>query len=184
MFKIGIPSAALCFFAVPALAADMPTPDWMLQDATTAQATIAFLGNDGSEIGTGVLTQTAEGVLVQAEVNDLQPDMWHAFHIHEKGVCDAENGFKTAGGHFAPEGHAHGYLAENGAHAGDMPNQYVPASGTLKTQILNDAVTLADAKNGIDGHAIVIHAGADDYKSQPSGAAGSRLACGIIHVVK
>ena len=85
-----------------------------------------------------------------------------------------------AGGHFNPGSKEHGYDAANGPHAGDMPNQYVAADGTLRAEVLNPEVTLADGEAGIRGRALMIHAGADDYRSQPSGDAGERLACAVI----
>jgi len=105
----------------------------------------------------------------------------HAFHIHAVGKCEPP--FDSAGGHFNPAQHKHGIMAGEG-HAGDMPNLFVPASGELTVEILNTNVTLAKGKpNSLfdaDGSAVVIHAGPDDYKSDPAGNAGGRIACGVV----
>ena len=105
-----------------------------------------------------------------------------AFHIHAVGKCEPP--FTSAGGHFNPASKKHGIAAAEGSHAGDMPNLHVPASGELMVEILNGAVTLEKGKaNSVfdsDGSAIVIHAGVDDYKTDPTGNAGDRIACGVI----
>lgn len=144
------------------------------------------IGADGKALGTVTLQQTAAGVLVTANVQGL-PAGEHGFHFHQKGQCDPATKFESAGGHFAGGPHQHGYLDAKGPHGGDMPNQYVGADGILKTQILNTGVTLGAGPKSLfdaDGSALVIHAGADDYTSQPSGNAGGRLACAVIAAAK
>ncbi len=143
-------------------------------------ATAQFVDQSGAEIGTATLTGTSEGVLVEAEVRGLPGDNWVGFHFHENGECDPQGGFQSAGGHFNPTGREHGYRVDGGPHAGDMPNQYVPADGVLRAHVFNSAVALNEGDAALSGRAIVIHAGADDYESQPSGDAGDRLACAII----
>lgn len=151
--------------------------------AAGAQDAMAELkGRDGSDVGTVMLKQTETGVLLTATVKNLQPGK-HAFHIHETGKCAPD--MKAAGGHFAPDGNAHGFFSETGPHAGDMPNFIMPKGDKeLTFEVLNTRVTLkAGAKNSLldgDGSAIVIHQGGDDYASQPAGAAGKRVACGVI----
>ena len=106
----------------------------------------------------------------------------HAFHVHAVGKCEPP--FTTAGGHFNPGNKKHGMEAAEGAHAGDMPNLHVPASGELVIEVANPAISLVKGQPGsvfdADGSAIVIHAGADDYKSDPAGNAGGRIVCGVI----
>lgn len=149
------------------------------QEPATAFA--SFVDADGEAVGTAELSSPAAGgVLVRIEVTGLPEDQWVAFHIHETGSCDHATGHESAGGHFNPGGREHGYKAANGPHAGDMPNQYVPAGGTLRAEVFNPAVTLAEGEAGIRGRALMIHAKADDYESQPSGDAGDRLACAVI----
>ena len=157
----------------------------MLATAAAAQEPASAIGSfvdaDGEANGSAELREVPSGgVLIRIEVTDLPEDSWVAFHVHETGTCDHATGHESAGGHFNPGSKEHGYDAANGPHAGDMPNQYVPADGTLRAEVLNAAVTLADGEAGIRGRALMIHAGADDYRSQPSGDAGDRLACAVI----
>lgn len=148
--------------------------------ARTAEA--EFVNAKGEKIGSATLTQTPHGVLIQVEIRGLPPGE-HAFHIHETGKCDASGQFRSAGGHYAPRGKSHGFMVEDGPHAGDMPNQYVSKDGVLRADVVNPRVTLGSGKASLfddDGSALVVHAGADDYSSQPSGDAGDRLACAVI----
>lgn len=151
------------------------------QEARTAHAQLR--APDGTRVGEVTLRETpAYGVLLDIRFSDLAPGV-HAFHIHETGQCEAPS-FTSAGGHYAPRGNAHGALRVEGKHAGDLLNLQVPPSGGIQTQRLAQHVTLLeDAHNTLfdaDGSAIVVHQGADDYQSQPSGDAGSRVACGVI----
>jgi Cu-Zn family superoxide dismutase len=127
------------------------------------------------------LTQTPTGVLLKVSVKGLPPGE-HAFHVHAVGKCDPP--FDSAGGHFNPAGKKHGLMAPEGHHAGDTPNLHVPQSGELVVEVLNPAITLEQGKPnsvfGPNGTAIVIHAGVDDYKTDPAGNAGARIACGVI----
>jgi Cu-Zn family superoxide dismutase len=135
---------------------------------------------DGKEVGKATLTDTPNGVLVLLDLS-AAPAGTQAFHIHETGKCEPPD-FKSAGGHFNPDGTEHGILNPEGPHAGDMPNIHVPADGKLTVEILNTLVSL-DAERALlddDGSALVIHAGPDDYKSDPAGHAGDRIACGIL----
>lgn len=143
-------------------------------------AKVSFVDKAGEKNGSATLKAVPKGVLVQMEVTGLPADSWVAVHFHETGTCDHTTGHESAGGHFNPSGAAHGYLAEGGPHAGDMPNQYVGADGTLRAEILNTEVTLDAADTSVHGKALMVHGGKDDYASQPSGDAGDRQACGVI----
>jgi Cu-Zn family superoxide dismutase len=160
---------------------------------TTAAASLAFSAHaqtasselkdaNGKAVGNATLTQTPHGVLIALSVKGL-PAGDHAFHVHAVGKCEPP--FTTAGGHFNPTGKKHGMMAAEGEHAGDMPNLHIPASGELSVDVVNAAVTLEKGKPnsvfGPDGTALVIHAGKDDYKTDPTGDAGGRIACGVIH---
>jgi len=135
----------------------------------------------GKDVGTVDLVHTPNGVLLKMSLKGI-PAGEHAFHIHAVGKCEPP--FTTAGGHFNPGSKKHGMEAADGPHAGDMPNLHVPASGELVIEIANPAISLAKGQpNSVfdaDGSAIVIHAKADDYKSDPAGNAGDRIACGVI----
>ena len=149
--------------------------------AAAQTASAPMKGSDGKEVGSVNLTQTAQGVLINVSVKGLPPGE-HAIHVHAVGKCEPP--FTSAGGHFNPGNKKHGRLAAGGQHAGDMPNLHVPQSGDLVVEILNANITLEKAKpNSVfdaDGSSIVIHAGSDDYKSDPAGESGGRIACGVI----
>ncbi len=147
--------------------------------------TVTMKNQDGETLGTIKLSETAAGVLLTIDLEGLQADGKQAIHFHETGKCEAP--FKTAGGHYNPTDSAHGMKHPEGHHAGDMPNLKPDEDGVIKTQILNRKVTLAgnnDEERATlfdeDGTAIIIHQGADDHMSQPSGAAGARVACGVV----
>ena len=150
--------------------------------SAAAQSAKATLKNaDGKEVGTAALTQTPAGVLIRLTVNGL-PAGERAFHVHGIGKCEPP--FTSAGPHFNPGGKKHGLMASEGHHAGDMPNLHVPANGEIVVEVLNPEVTLEKGKPGSllggQGTALVVHAGKDDYKSDPAGDAGGRIACGLI----
>jgi Cu-Zn family superoxide dismutase len=147
--------------------------------AQTAKASLQSA--DGKDVGSVTLTQTPSGVLLSLSVKGLPPGE-HAFHVHAVGKCEAP--FTSAGGHFNPGNKKHGMIAPEGAHAGDMPNLHIPANGELTVEVLNAAITLEKGKpNSLfdaDGSAVIIHAGKDDYKTDPTGEAGGRIACGVV----
>jgi superoxide dismutase, Cu-Zn family len=148
----------------------------------TAQTASAVMKNaEGKEVGSVNLTQTPQGVLINASVKGLPPGE-HAFHVHAVGKCEPQ--FTSAGGHFNPGNKKHGMMSPEGQHAGDMPNLHIPQSGDLVVEVLNTALTLEKGKpNSVfdaDGSAVIIHAGSDDYKTDPTGEAGGRIACGVI----
>ncbi|MCW5694423.1 MAG: superoxide dismutase family protein [Pseudolabrys sp.] len=149
--------------------------------AAAQTATAPLKDAQGKEVGSANLTQTPRGVLINVAVKGLPPGE-HAFHVHAVGKCEPP--FTSAGGHFNPDNKKHGLMAADGAHAGDMPNLHIPQSGDLTIEVLNAAVTLEKGKpNSLldsDGSALVIHAGTDDYKTDPTGDAGGRIACGVV----
>ena len=166
--------AAAALIAAPALAqeaADQPEP---------TQTNAQFIGADGEELGAANLTDGAGGgVLINLQVQGLPAGQQLGFHVHENGECEPETGFESAGSHFNPEDAEHGYHAEGGYHAGDMPNLYVGEDGALRADVHNAALAL-EGEPSIRGRALVIHARGDDYASQPSGNAGDRLACAVV----
>ncbi|TVR82500.1 MAG: superoxide dismutase family protein [Rhodospirillales bacterium] len=145
---------------------------------STKTAEARMIDRDGNSVGTVTLRQTHHGTLLHARLHGLPPGV-RAFHIHETGLCEPPD-FASAEGHYNPTGDKHGFLAEEGMHAGDMPNIHIPESGELEIEVLAHMVDLDDNLFDADGSSIVIHEGADDYKTDPAGAAGPRIACGVI----
>jgi Cu-Zn family superoxide dismutase len=140
----------------------------------------------GKSVGMVMAQDTPHGVLVTTDVKGL-PAGEHGFHFHEKGTCDAKQKFTTAGAHFAAGKPQHGLMVAAGPHGGDMPNAIVGADGSFKSQLLNTGVTLKAGPKSLadaDGSALVIHAKADDYKTQPSGDAGDRIVCAVVSAPK
>ena len=142
-------------------------------DSATAQ----MHDRDGNSVGTVKLTRTPHGTLLHARLAFMPPGA-HAFHVHGVGTCEPP--FKSAGGHYNPEGSGHGLSDDDGMHVGDMPNIHVPNSGVLEIEVLNTRLDLDENLFDDDGAAIVIHDGPDDYEANPAGAAGPRIACGVI----
>lgn len=173
------PAAALVFAAVSAGAA-APAQPASGQAAAGPTAHAVLENTDGKEIGRAELREMPRGVLVHLTLTGA-PTGTHAFHIHETGKCEPP--FQSAGGHFNPTHAQHGYLDPKGAHAGDLPNLHVPSNGSLEIEVMARDVTLGQGQNSLldaDGSALVLHAGTDDYRSNPAGDAGSRVACGVI----
>ena len=166
------PGLTLAILAAPALAQTTPAPDDLVN---TARAEMA--SPDGTGIGTLTLTSTPVGAIVSGTLRGLLPGP-HGIHVHETGACEPP--FESAGGHFDPAGAEHGFLSEGGPHAGDMTNVTVGEDGLVAVEILDTFLTLDRTLFDEDGAAMVIHAGPDDYRTQPSGHSGDRIACGII----
>jgi Cu-Zn family superoxide dismutase len=143
-----------------------------------------MINTNGQQIGEAILTETSHGVLVRLALVPNPPGITpgtHAFHIHQVGKCEPP--FKSAGDHFNPFGKRHGFLDKEGGHAGDFPNIHVPDSGPLIVEFVAPKLSLKQGKNSLldsDGSALVIHAQGDDYKSDPAGESGDRIACGVI----
>jgi Cu-Zn family superoxide dismutase len=150
------------------------------QSPEKARAT--FIDAKGQQIGRATLSETAGGVLIDVEISGLPPGE-HGFHIHQTGKCEPNTNFESAGGHFSLTDQTHGYHSDGDPHVGDMPNQFVGQDGKLRVHVINPSVTLDDEGGGLfdqDGSAIVVHANPDDYRSQPSGQAGGRIACAVV----
>jgi len=154
------------------------------QEAKTEDEAVQVQLNnsDGETVGTAMLEEGEDGVNIRVEATNL-PEGPHGFHIHEKAVCE-EPDFESAGGHFNPEDTNHGFDDPDGPHAGDLPNLEVGEDGSVNEDFVVEGVTLEKGKDNSlldgDGTSLVIHADADDNKSQPSGDAGDRIACGAI----
>lgn len=123
------------------------------------------------------------GVRIHGELGGLGRNGVHAIHVHERGDCSAADA-STAGGHFNPDGVAHGRAGTPPHHLGDMDNLHANAQGVARVDLHLHGVTLGSgAANDILGRAIIVHANPDDYTSQPTGNAGARVACGVIDIV-
>ncbi len=143
-----------------------------------AVAELKALGGSGVK-GRVVLTAVDGGVKVEADVTGLSPGQ-HGFHVHEWGDCSATDG-KSAGGHFNPGGHPHAGPTDPEAHAGDLGNITADQNGHASLEMTTNKLALGtDVGNGVVGRSIIVHEKADDLVSQPTGAAGGRLACGVI----
>ncbi|MGH7563915.1 MAG: superoxide dismutase family protein, partial [Gemmatimonadota bacterium] len=135
----------------------------------------------GNSVGSVVLRQTDGGVALTGTLAGLSPG-GHGFHIHETGLCEPPS-FESAGAHFAPAGRQHGFDHPEGPHAGDLWNLEVSEDSSATLSATDSLVSLRGAGDALlddDGSALVIHAEPDDYRSQPSGASGDRIACGVI----
>ena len=149
--------------------------------AQTASAYAVLKDKDGKTVGTATLTQTAAGVQVAVTAEGLTPGA-HGFHVHAVGTCTPPD-FTSAGGHFNPDGKQHGLQNPAGAHVGDMPNLVADAAGKASATGVAQRATLASGATSLfdaDGSAVVIHANADDDKTDPTGNAGGRVACGVV----
>jgi Cu-Zn family superoxide dismutase len=128
--------------------------------------------------GTVSFEQQGPNVLVVARVTGLKPNQEHGFHVHEKGDCSSGDG-ASAGGHFNPNGKPHGpQHAEH--HMGDMPTLKADANGVADARFVLSGVSVGSGPADVVGRSIIVHADPDDYKTQPTGNSGARIACGVI----
>jgi superoxide dismutase, Cu-Zn family len=142
-------------------------------------ATAKLEARSGSTVAGEVMFSTAgDGLLVRARLSGLQPNAEHGFHVHDKGDCSAPDA-SSAGGHFNPGGTAHGHHASGSRHAGDLPNIKADGEGRAIYEARVTGLALGGAY-GVVGRSVVVHRDPDDYKSQPAGNSGPRVACGVI----
>lgn len=144
-----------------------------------AVASAALADANGGSAGTASVVQKGDGLVLKVAITGLTPGP-HGMHLHTVGKCEAP-GFTTAGGHLNPLGHQHGTENPAGSHMGDLPNLTAGADGKASAEVPLGlaALGLAQAMLDADGAAIVIHAAADDYRTDPTGNSGARVACGV-----
>lgn len=170
-------AAAFQLSSFAGIAAESATAKQAAPKAATAELK-ATPGNGVS--GTLTLKAEGDGVRLTGSVTGLEPNSTHGFHVHEKGDCSAPDA-SSAGGHYNPTSKPHGDPKGSEHHLGDMTNIVADASGTAKLDLKLDDVTLrSGAANDLVGKAVIVHGGPDDYKSQPAGNSGPRIACAII----
>jgi Cu-Zn family superoxide dismutase len=154
----------------------------MILAAAVARAqdpTVTLKPTQGNKVaGTITVATMGSGVHFTGTITGLTPGK-HGFHIHEKGDCSAPDA-TSAGGHFNPENKAHGAPDAPEHHAGDLGNIEADASGAAKVNVHMNGITLGSGADSVMGKAIIVHANPDDLKTQPTGNAGARVACGVI----
>ena len=157
-----------------------PDPNTTGSTALGATARAEMRDADGRVLGTVTLQQTPQGVLLTGDLGNLPPGP-HALHVHDVGRCEPP--FTSAGGHFNPTRRLHGFRNTAGFHAGDLPNISSPGTGLTRVDHFSREIALGTGPLTLfdpDGSALVIHAGIDDYVSDPAGNSGARIACGVV----
>ncbi|KGO98883.1 superoxide dismutase family protein [Novilysobacter defluvii] len=189
LLAAGVAGLAACASTPQESATTATTGATSAAQAPTAMATASTVHNarvnlsaaSGSLVsGTLDVMAMGDGLHLTGEIGGLTPNGTHAIHIHEKGDCSAADA-TSAGGHFNPHGNPHGRAGHGAHHGGDMDNIVADAEGVARVDVHAMGVVLGGgAPNDALGKAVIVHGGADDYTSQPTGDAGNRIACGII----
>ena len=182
-----LPAAAALALALPVLAASQERPapaahDHGMAAPAVAKGVAVLASAAGDDVAGAVwFTKAAGGVQVKAKITGLAPGT-HGFHIHEFGDCSAPD-FTSAGSHFNPMSQPHAGPQAEARHVGDLGNITAGADGVATVDVTDKQLAF-DGHHGVIGRAVVVHAKADDLKTQPTGDAGGRLACGVIGVAK
>lgn len=143
-------------------------------------ATVQLNPTKGNAVSGQVsFTKQGYGVLVAGEITGLAPNTEHGMHIHEKGDCSSGDGV-SAGGHFNPLSKHHGAHADGEHHAGDLVSLQADANGVARFSYVSNSITVGEGATDVTGRGLIVHRDADDFKTQPTGNAGPRLACGVI----
>jgi len=166
--RLAFAAAALALAGCQSVPADSPRATASLQPTK---------GNQTS--GTVTFVQAGSKVRVHAVVTGLKPGQEHGFHVHEAGDCSSGDGM-SAKGHFNPHGKPHGHHGTLERHAGDMPNLRADANGRVDATFELDVVSVTPGAASIVGRGLIVHVQPDDYRSQPVGNAGARMACAVI----
>ena len=144
---------------------------------TATASLLSTIGN--ATTGEVKFTQKGDKVMVTGLVSGLKPNAEHGFHVHEKGDCSSGDGMST-GGHFNPGGKAHGAHGAMEHHAGDLPSLKADASGTARFSFESGMISVGSGAANVMERGLIVHRDPDDYKTQPTGNSGPRLACGVI----
>jgi len=168
MIKVFAPVAAAILISACATSPSGPSASAALKPTTgsTVAGTVSF-------------TRVGDKVQVAGEVSGLSPNTEHGFHIHDKGDCSSGDGM-SAGGHFNPTGTAHGAHTASEHHTGDLASLNSDASGVARFSYISSSVSVDDGVTNVIGHGLIVHRDADDFKTQPTGNSGPRLACAVI----
>jgi Cu-Zn family superoxide dismutase len=172
---IGIPPLLLIVLALAGCSLATTRP------ITDNTATAELKNASGAMVGTAVFTDVGDGLRLVLEMKGM-PAGEHAVHVHETGICEPP-AFTSAGGHFNPEKRQHGLLNPAGPHAGDLPNITIASDGTGRLESHTARVTIGPGTTSLlddHGRALVVHAGPDDFRTDPTGNSGARIACGVI----
>lgn len=172
----------LSIFAVAACSPDKGEQSVDEPSATLQPASVELVGVDGKALGTVGIAQDGNGTTLDLRVTGGLEEGMHGVHLHETGQCDLPD-FSTAGGHWNPEGKEHGRDNPDGAHVGDLANLAIDGEGRGRSTILVENVLLEGGlypMSDEDGTALVVHAGPDDYVTNPSGDSGARVACAVL----
>jgi len=168
--RCGLLAAVAATVLAGAVGAQAPGPKAVAQlEPTTGNAAT----------GTATFEQRGTKVAIVVEVRGLRPNAEHGFHVHEKGDCSSGDGM-SAGGHFNPKGAPHGPPGAGPHHAGDMPMLKADAAGVAKLAWDADELTVTDGPASVVGRGVIVHRDPDDFKTQPTGNSGPRIACGVV----
>ena len=180
MNRVHLLTAAAAFAALAGCSTESMTRSGATAMSTAPAATATLEPTRGNTAaGTVTFQQQGDRVMVIAKVSGLKPNQEHGFHAHEKGDCTSGDGMGT-GGHFNPTGKPHG-PPDGEHHGGDMPSLKADASGNAEARFQLTGVTVSSgAPTDLVGRGVIVHAAPDDYKTQPTGNSGARIACGVI----
>lgn len=178
--------AAIAALMLAACTSTPPPPKAMPPSLSAAKAGVVNLASASGSLVSGkvMLSAMGDGVHLTGAIGGFAANSQHGIHVHETGNCSAVDA-SSAGGHFNPAASAHGRAGSGAHHAGDMDNLVADGNGLARVNIHLQGVTLGGgAANDIAGRALVVHAAPDDYRSQPAGNSGARVACGIITIIR
>jgi Cu-Zn family superoxide dismutase len=168
------PAVAVAVAAAALLAACQTTP------TDPPRATAQLQPTKGNKtFGEATFEQVGDKVRVIVYVQGLKPGQDHGLHVHEVGDCSSGDGMSTKG-HFNPFGKPHGHPGSAERHAGDLPSLRADKAGRAKVDVEVDIITVTAGPASVVGRGLIVHADPDDYKTQPTGNAGARIACGVI----